>query len=309
MNLKTISIATIRLDGGTQPREAIDQDAVQEYARAMAEGSPFPPVVVFHDGADTWLGDGFHRVLAAKQCGIVVIDADQRIGTQRDAVLHSVGANASHGLRRTNADKRKAVQTMLADAEWAEWSDRAIAHACAVTHPFVSGLRRPKDKAPVTVTTDAQTIQQERDNASSLPASVPPSITAQQAPGAVTVTTPGQPGEVVTVTTDDDTGPNAAELLDEMERDLRAAQAQVATLEAALTADDAKAQVLTAIKRAEHAERRQTELMDDAASIKRRADWLANQLARCGRAVGVADQDRIAPSVEAMARIAKKVAA
>lgn len=306
MNLKTISIASIRLDGGTQPREAIDQDAVQEYARAMADGATFPAVVVFFDGANTWLGDGFHRVLAARHAGLLVIEADHRTGTQRDAVLHSVGANASHGLRRTNADKRKAVLTMLADAEWAEWSDRAIAHACAVTHPFVSGLRRPKPV--VTVTTDAQQIQQERDNASSLPASVPPAILAQQAPGVVTVTTQADLGEVVTVTTEDDTGPDAAELLDEMEADLREAQAKVATLEAALSADDGKAQVLTAIKRAEHAERRQAELMEDAAQVKRRADWLANQLARCGRAVGVADQDRIAATVEAMARAAKKEA-
>lgn len=28
-------------------------------------------------------------------------------GTKRDAILYSVGANSTHGLRRTNADKRR----------------------------------------------------------------------------------------------------------------------------------------------------------------------------------------------------------
>jgi len=44
-------------------------------------------------------------------------------GTQRDAILHSVGANATHGLRRSNQDKRKAVVTLLEDNEWCQWSD------------------------------------------------------------------------------------------------------------------------------------------------------------------------------------------
>jgi len=34
-----------------------------------------------------------------------------------DAVFNSVGANAEHGLRRTNADKRRAVLTLLNDDE------------------------------------------------------------------------------------------------------------------------------------------------------------------------------------------------
>jgi hypothetical protein len=38
-------------------------------------------------------------------------------------VLHSAGANAMHGLRRTNADKRRTVMLLLQDEEWAAWSD------------------------------------------------------------------------------------------------------------------------------------------------------------------------------------------
>jgi hypothetical protein len=62
-------------------------------------------------------------------------------GSKRDAILCAVGANADHGQRRTNADKRRAVQTMLQDPEWSGWSDRQIADQCAVSHNFVGSLR------------------------------------------------------------------------------------------------------------------------------------------------------------------------
>lgn len=54
----------------------------------------------------------------------------------------TVGANASHGLRRTNADKRKAVEILLNDDEWKLWSDREIARRCLVSHNFVGDIRR-----------------------------------------------------------------------------------------------------------------------------------------------------------------------
>ena len=68
--------------------------------------------------------------------------ADVRQGTRREAVLHSEGANAEHGLPRTNADKRHAVMLLLKDEEWATWDDREIGRRCCVHHVFVGDLRR-----------------------------------------------------------------------------------------------------------------------------------------------------------------------
>jgi hypothetical protein len=62
-------------------------------------------------------------------------------GGQREALLHAAGANLTHGLRRTNADKRKAVMTLLADEEWRRWSDRQVARHCGVDHKFVAKTR------------------------------------------------------------------------------------------------------------------------------------------------------------------------
>ena len=51
-------------------------------------------------------------------------------------------------LRRSNADKRRAVETLLADEEWRGWSDREIAKRAGVDPKFVGNLRREQ---PVTV--------------------------------------------------------------------------------------------------------------------------------------------------------------
>lgn len=137
-----IEIEKIRTDGGTQSRVEINQAVVEEYAEAIAEGAKFPPVVVFEDGGDYWLADGFHRVAASRAAKRKSVDADVRQGTLRDAVLYSAGANGDHGLRRTNEDKRRAVRVLLDDPEWSRWSDREIARRAGVGPDLVGVVRR-----------------------------------------------------------------------------------------------------------------------------------------------------------------------
>jgi hypothetical protein len=114
---------------------------IREYAQEMLQGVAFPPVTLFYDGTNYWLADGFHRYYAAKQNGSEMVAADVKQGTRRDAVLYSVGANARHGLRRTNADKRRAVETLLDDPEWCLWSNREIARRCGVDEGTVRNYR------------------------------------------------------------------------------------------------------------------------------------------------------------------------
>jgi hypothetical protein len=140
-----LKLNQIKIDAGTQPRTAIDQPTVSEYTQVLMEGAIFPPVDVFFDGIDYYLADGYHRYFAHKQA--VVPDIEVRIhnGTQREAVLFSVGANARHGLKRSHEDRRKAVLTLLTDAEWIDWSDREIARKCCVSHVTVSKIRKDMD--------------------------------------------------------------------------------------------------------------------------------------------------------------------
>jgi DNA modification methylase len=111
-----------------------------DYTEALKAGAKFPPIVVFHDGSDYWPADGFHRLNAHARAGLPKIAAEVRTGTRRDALLFAVGANAAHGKRRTNEDKRRAVLLLLADEEWGKWSDREIARRCAVDNSLVSKI-------------------------------------------------------------------------------------------------------------------------------------------------------------------------
>jgi hypothetical protein len=146
MERKLIGLDAIRIDGGTQSREKIDETVVGEYAGLIADGVQFPAVRVYFDGVSHYLADGFHRYHAHRKAGKGAIEADVEKGTLRDAILYSLGANHEHGLRRTNADKRKAVQAMLDDFEWQEWSNGEIARRCHVSDFLVATLRG--DSAP-----------------------------------------------------------------------------------------------------------------------------------------------------------------
>lgn len=143
--VETVHAEAIRADGGTQPRARLSESVVSEYAESLAGGAKFPPVALYFDGESYWLADGFHRLAAYREAGIQNIPADIHSGTRRDAILHSVGSNAAHGLRRTNEDKRRAVETLLRDEEWSRWSDREIARRCGVHHQLVARLRQSLD--------------------------------------------------------------------------------------------------------------------------------------------------------------------
>jgi hypothetical protein len=137
-----VPLSRIRDDGGTQMRTGIDANTVTEYADHYRDDTKMPPVVVFHDGENYWLADGFHRLQALRAANKPNALCEIRRGTRRDAVLFACGANKSHGLRRTNADKRRAVEAMLRDEEWNRWTDGRIARQCGVSQQFVSSLRK-----------------------------------------------------------------------------------------------------------------------------------------------------------------------
>ena len=148
-----LDISQIRLDGGTQIRVALDQEVVSAYADNYRNQIEMPPIIAYFDGTHYWLADGFHRVAGAIEAGLTQIAVEIRDGTIREALLCAIEANAAHGLRWTNADKRRAVETLLRDDEWAKWSDREIARHCGASQPFVGGIRA----SLITVISDERT--------------------------------------------------------------------------------------------------------------------------------------------------------
>ena len=103
----------------------------------------FPAVVLFKDSKGThWLADGFHRCAAlASISEISEIVVDVREGSRKDALLFAAGANASHGLNRSQADRRASVTKLLSEPAWAKRTDAWIAKAAAVSAPTVAKLR------------------------------------------------------------------------------------------------------------------------------------------------------------------------
>ena len=110
MKSEQISLSTIRIDSGTQMRVNQNNHVVDEYAEQLANGAEFPPVTVFTDGIEYWLADGFHRYFAHLKAGLDTIACEVRQGTLHAALEYACRANQTHGLQRTNADKRRAVE-------------------------------------------------------------------------------------------------------------------------------------------------------------------------------------------------------
>jgi hypothetical protein len=139
--MTVLNIKLIRLDCGTQSRDANDQEHIDFLAEQLQNGETLPPITVVHDGLEYYLADGFHRVHAHIKLGKASIKCDVVTGTLRHAIDLSGMANKTHGLNRSHATKRKQVLIYLEDFEWSELSDRAIAKKVGVSHPFVANLR------------------------------------------------------------------------------------------------------------------------------------------------------------------------
>ena len=119
-----------------QTRAALNEDTVSDYAEAMERGERFPAVTIFTDGAEYYLADGFHRVEALRRIGKKSVMAELQDGDYKAALLYALKANSTHGLRRTNADKRHALEMAWNAREHlfgGEPSDALLADVCGVT--------------------------------------------------------------------------------------------------------------------------------------------------------------------------------
>ena len=138
--MATIAISRIKINGGTQIREALyDNATLAEYRDAMEAGATFPPIFVVEDGDNLWLVDGFHRVAAAQALGRKTIDANVREGTLEEAQWLACSAN--RGLLRSTLDKQNAIIAALKHPRSRGLSDRAIGVHCGVSHHTVAAVR------------------------------------------------------------------------------------------------------------------------------------------------------------------------
>lgn len=162
--MKTLRLRLTQIirDSRIQPRERITATVVDEYAEAMAKAPvyrkagltvrAFPPIVVFHDRSDDghdlyWLADGWHRLLAAEQAGHTDVTAEVAEGDRYAAMLFASGANATHGLRRSSGDKRRAVRMLLDHPVviGEQWGNGQVSHHAGVSTWLTRTVRAERD--------------------------------------------------------------------------------------------------------------------------------------------------------------------
>lgn len=140
-----IGINDVTISNDFQMRQRLSSSTVDEYAELIADADiPWPfdkPCKVYRVNDELILVDGFHRVAAVVQSGEDQIFALIINGSKTDALKAALSANITHGLRRSNDDKRRAVTIALADATLSKWSDRKLAELCGVSDMFVGKQR------------------------------------------------------------------------------------------------------------------------------------------------------------------------
>ena len=138
----------------------IDHRKVKRFAEAMKDGAIFPPITIatdvrFHPNEPAyWIIDGFHRLEAMRKAGIKEAHyADREVLNLRQALWAAL--THAHGYR-SKAEKQSAVRTILADPEWSQMSNRAIAEKLRVDSSTVDYWRERVEK-PVPPTEEPQT--------------------------------------------------------------------------------------------------------------------------------------------------------
>lgn len=152
--LVELNINEIEATAGTQVRRVLDNRTIADYGESMLAGAIFPPITVFSpkNSKRYVLADGFHRLAAAAECGYESFPCEVFTGSVHDALEYALGANEEHGLRRSNKDKRHAVELALKDPKWSKDSSEQIARLCRVSATMVRTVRTELNLVPDKVT-------------------------------------------------------------------------------------------------------------------------------------------------------------
>lgn len=145
-----VPLADLTDDARFQSRTRTDTGTVDDYKESMSSGAVMPPITVALVDGVMFIVDGWHRVQAARELGYEEIEAEVTPMTENEAMWRAAGANQSHGLRRSNADKIRAVEMVLTIPTTEHMSDREIARRIGVSHEFVRQHRmRDEENAEV----------------------------------------------------------------------------------------------------------------------------------------------------------------
>lgn len=132
--VRTVSISSLKLSDSVR-LAGMNDEHIQ--ALAAADGV-LPPIIVHLPGMRVI--DGAHRVRAAASRGLETTEARMFDGTEAEALVLAVQANAHHGLPLSLADRKAAAVRLI--AHYPQWSDRGVALIAGVSDKTVGTIRR-----------------------------------------------------------------------------------------------------------------------------------------------------------------------
>lgn len=156
-----VQIKALVSDEKFQSRTRTDEGTLADYKDAMSNGASMPPIVVADVDGVLFIVDGWHRVSAALALGWLELEAFVEPMTINEAVWEAASANKAHGLRRSNADKIRAVEMVFALDDTASVSDREIARRIGVSHEFV---RQHRSRGATPDTMEGDDIENDVDD-------------------------------------------------------------------------------------------------------------------------------------------------
>jgi hypothetical protein len=138
-----IAVDAIEATAATQVRVRLDRGIIDQYTEDVQNGDNFPPVHIYREenSERNVLADGFHRHRAFVNAERSEIGCWIYPGGMKEALVHALGSNHGHGFRRTNADKRHAVEMAVKDPEISQMQQQEIADICRVTRQTVRRIQ------------------------------------------------------------------------------------------------------------------------------------------------------------------------
>jgi hypothetical protein len=146
--LTSVPLARIHFVRRAWPRQYADSERIEDFAALYREEgfAALPPPELIADGHGGWLiGDGVHRIEAARRLKVEAIPA-RFVGTATDvdpvefAFLYALGRAAASAKPLTRAEKQAAVRRLIGAIPAV--SDREIGRLAGVDHKTVGRLRR-----------------------------------------------------------------------------------------------------------------------------------------------------------------------
>lgn len=140
--IKTIFLEDVDVDHSPMVRADLRPEVIEEYAAIYKRDKKKMPMIdVFYEAGNKkmLIGDGMHRLQGMRTLGFKACQANVHAGVYEDALKFALLANERHGIRRSQADKRRAVEEAI--KQWPKVSNVQIATLASVDDHTVKAVR------------------------------------------------------------------------------------------------------------------------------------------------------------------------